>query len=62
LLTTRDQAISLRKAKREEPIIATQDCREAQGRAAAQERSVFVPRKTRMRTDKWAGLLASGSF
>jgi hypothetical protein len=30
-------------------------------RAAAQERSVFVPRKTRMRNDEWAGLLASGS-
>jgi hypothetical protein len=31
------------------------------GRRAAQERRVFVPRKTRMRTDEWAGLLASGS-
>jgi hypothetical protein len=29
--------------------------------AAAQERSVFVPRKTRLQTDEWAGLLASGS-
>jgi hypothetical protein len=31
------------------------------GREAAQEGSVFVPRKTRMQNDEWAGLLASGS-
>ncbi len=45
------------------PISSPKDRRESTliERGAAQERSVFVPRKTRMRYDEWAGLLASGS-
>jgi hypothetical protein len=50
-------------AQHERPIITGGITARAHsiGAQRRQERSVFVPRKTRMRNDEWAGLLASGS-